>query len=276
MTFVFTDMSFLNTYPSGMRIELLATRALPLKQTTLNTTSLALLPVGRTRKSIKRFCCITSYDKYAHERNRAKGKGDPLCSVWSVDDSLLHILCVCNRPALCHLRSDSLLAMTDLMSSWGHPSSLLLIEDEMWQRYLSNVTRSSVYDEECWLSVHSDSSLLWRFGGVPFVPHRKPLYVTSNCIQLPTFFTENSIKFIFYNVTKNFEAIRSECATHFSDISKWVTSSVVDGDNIYVLTQEINVTNPAIVTTTSFTKFREIKSQYKVEFSNNTVCIIIY
>jgi hypothetical protein len=77
---------------------------------------------------------------------------------------------------------------------------------------------------------------------------------------LPTFFTENSIKFIFYNVTKNFEAIRSECATHFSDISKWVTSSVVDGDNIYVLTQEINVTNPAIVTTTSFTKFREIKS----------------
>ncbi len=58
--------------------------------------------------------------------------GDPLCSVCHVDDSLLHILlCVCDRPALCHLRSDALLAMTDLMSSWGHPSFL---ENEMWQK----------------------------------------------------------------------------------------------------------------------------------------------
>jgi hypothetical protein len=88
-----------------------------------------------------------------------------------VDDSLLHILCVCvcvcaPSLSLCHLRSDALLAMTDLISSWGQPSSLLPMKDEMWQRYLSNVTQSSVYDEECWLSVHSDSSLQWLFGEV--------------------------------------------------------------------------------------------------------------
>jgi hypothetical protein len=47
-----------------------------------------------------------------------------------------------------------------------------------------------------------------------------------------TLFTENGIKFIFYNVMKNFEAIRSESATHFSDISKLDTSSVVDGDSM--------------------------------------------
>jgi hypothetical protein len=76
-----------------------ATRAMPAKWTTLNIASLALLPIGRTWKSIKRFCCIT-YDKYAHGRNRAKGKGDPQCAVCQVNDSLLHILCVCNRPSL--------------------------------------------------------------------------------------------------------------------------------------------------------------------------------
>jgi hypothetical protein len=73
-----------------------ATRGQPSKWVSLNTASLSMLPVGSTWKMLKRFC-FTTYDKYAHGRNRAKGEGDPLCTVCFQEDSLLHILCECNR-----------------------------------------------------------------------------------------------------------------------------------------------------------------------------------
>jgi hypothetical protein len=52
--------------------------------------------------------------------------------------------------------------MTSLLEEWQR-DTISLIEQEMWTRYLSNVTHSNVFDEECWLSVHTDASIQWLF-----------------------------------------------------------------------------------------------------------------
>jgi hypothetical protein len=121
-----------------------------------------MLPVGSTWKMLKRFC-FTTYDKYAHGRNRAKGDGDSLCAICSNEDSLLHILCDCNRINLQDIRSQALSAMESLLVEWQR-DTISSMEQAMWTRYLSNVTRSNRYDEECWLSVHTDASIQWLFG----------------------------------------------------------------------------------------------------------------
>jgi hypothetical protein len=46
---------------------------LPPKWASLNISTIRLLPVGSSWKMLKRFCFIT-FDKYAHGRNRVKGK----------------------------------------------------------------------------------------------------------------------------------------------------------------------------------------------------------
>jgi hypothetical protein len=139
-----------------------AKRGQPPKWVSLNTASLSMLPVGSTWKMLKRFC-FTTYDKYAHGRNRAKGEGDPLCKVCSKEDSLLHILCDCNRLNLQVIRSQALEAMTFLLEEWQR-DTISPMEQAMWTRYLSNVTSSNIFDEECWLSVHTDASIQWLFG----------------------------------------------------------------------------------------------------------------
>jgi hypothetical protein len=138
-----------------------AKRGQPPKWVNLNTASLSMLPVGSTWKMLKRFC-FTTYDKYAHGRNRAKGDGDPLCSVCYTEDSLLHILCECNRINLHTIRSQALGAMKSLLEEWQR-DTISPMEQAMWTRYLSNVTSSNLYDEECWLSVHTDASIQWLF-----------------------------------------------------------------------------------------------------------------
>jgi hypothetical protein len=74
-----------------------------------------------------------------HGRIRAKGKGDSQCAVCQVDDSQLHILCVCNRPSLCHLRSEAFQSMMELLTSWKQVFPLSPMESEMWQRYFSQI-----------------------------------------------------------------------------------------------------------------------------------------
>jgi hypothetical protein len=66
--------------------------------------------------------------------------------------------------------------MMELLTSWKQASPLSPMESEMCQRYFSNIMHSSVYDEECWLSVHSDLSLKWLFGEVFFLapPYNLP------------------------------------------------------------------------------------------------------
>jgi hypothetical protein len=56
-------------------------------------------------------------DKDVYGRKRAKGKSDPLRSVCQVADSLFKILCVCNRPSLCHHRTKAFQSVMELLTS---------------------------------------------------------------------------------------------------------------------------------------------------------------
>jgi hypothetical protein len=112
---------------------------------------------------IKRFCLLT-FDKYLHGRNRAKGEGDPNCQLCGLTDSLGHIFSACSHHVLGPLRFAALHEMTALIDSWRETKALLPLEEEVWLRFLSNVTRPLLYAEECWTCVHNDASLSWMFG----------------------------------------------------------------------------------------------------------------
>jgi hypothetical protein len=121
---------------------------LPPKWTSLNTSTIRHLPVGSSWKMLNRFCFIT-FDKYAHCRNRAKGEGDPYCEICGSLDSLLHMLCSCQRSDLRDIRYQAYTSLDDLLISWRQSNEISRDEDAMWSRYLSNVELAGPYGEEC-------------------------------------------------------------------------------------------------------------------------------
>jgi hypothetical protein len=135
---------------------------LPPKWTSLNTSTIRLLPVGSSWKMLKQFCFIT-FNKYAHGRNRVKGEGGPFCEICGSLDSLLHILCSCQRSDLRDIRYQAYTSLDDLLISWRQSNEISRDEDAMWSRYLSNVEQAGPYGEECWLGVFSDEPLTWSF-----------------------------------------------------------------------------------------------------------------
>jgi hypothetical protein len=133
------------------------------KWTTLNTAIIGFLPVGSTWRQTKRFC-LTTFDKYAHAKNRAKGNGKEECELCGRRDSLMHILGECHHPELCSIREEAHNAVTALVASWQLGEHSHRPERDMWQRYSSNILVPTEYTEECWLGVYSDASLQWLFG----------------------------------------------------------------------------------------------------------------
>jgi hypothetical protein len=125
---------------------------------------------------LKRFCFIT-FDKYAHGRNRAKGEGDPYCEICGSLDSLLHMLCSCQRSDLRDIRYQAYTSLDDLLISWRQSNEISRDEDDaiMWSRYLSNVELAGPYGKECWLGVFSDEALTWLFSrAILIVPFPSP------------------------------------------------------------------------------------------------------
>jgi hypothetical protein len=122
------------------------------------------LPVGTTWRQTKRFCFIT-FDKYAHGSNRSKGNGNGECELCGRRDCFMHILGECDHPTLCSIREEAHNDVTALVASWQLGEHILITKRETCgNEYSSNILVSNEYTEECWLGVHSDTSLQWLFG----------------------------------------------------------------------------------------------------------------